>query len=140
MPRKDSFIYPVVIESADDGVGLYFPDLPGTAIMAADTVTGIKNAKEMMIDRIIEMEDKGLPIPDPSNPENIELYSPTDRIVYLDVYLPPYRDEAANKSVTKNCTLPKWLRDASEDAGLNFSLVLQSGLKEALGIKQSERP
>ncbi|WP_068777545.1 type II toxin-antitoxin system HicB family antitoxin [Paenibacillus sp. FJAT-26967] len=128
--RKDSFIYPVVIETADDGVSLYFPDLPGTAVMAADTVTGIKNAKEMMIDRIIEMEDKGLPIPDPSNPEDIELHSPTDRIVYLDVYLPPYRDEATNKSVTKNCTLPKWLRDASEEAGL----------KDALGIKQGERP
>jgi len=65
-----------------------------------------------------------------SSLESIELNDPSDRIVLADVYLPPYRDEAANNAVTKNCTLSKWLRDTSEDAGLNFSqvpLLLKSG-------------
>lgn len=137
---KDIYIYPVVIEQSNDGVSLYFPDVPGTAVLAPNVISGITEAKKMLIDRIIEMEDNNLDIPTPSEFENIELHSDTDRIAIVDVFLPPYRDEAANKAVTKNCTLPKWLRDASEEAGLNFSQVLQNGLKEALGLKVKERP
>jgi len=70
--------------------------------------------------------------------ESIELEDASDKIVFVEVYLPPYRDEAANKSVTKNCTLPKWLRDAGDEAGLNYSLILQNGLKEALGINNQQ--
>lgn len=56
--------------------------------------------------------------------------------------MPPYRDEAAEKAVTKNCTLSKWLRDAGEEAGLNFSQLLQTSIKEALGINNNheQRP
>ncbi|MDT2239108.1 hypothetical protein P7H22_00060 [Paenibacillus larvae] len=43
------------------------PDIPGTAIIAADTVSGIKEAKSMLIDRLIEMEDKNLDILNHSN-------------------------------------------------------------------------
>lgn len=137
---KDTYFYPVVIEQSNDGVSLYFPDIPGTAVLAPNLLTGIRDAKKMLIDRIIEMEDNNMDIPTPSDFDDIELHSKTDRIAIVDVFLPPYRDEAANKAVTKNCTLPKWLRDASEEAGLNFSQVLQNGLKEALGIKVKERP
>lgn len=135
----DHFIYPVVIEQAPDGVGLYFPDFPGTAILAPNPVHGIKSAKEMLIDRLLELTDKKEAYPIPTPPEKIELFESTDRIVFLEVYLPPFRDELANKAVTKNCTLPKWLRDAGEAAGLNFSLLLQSSVKQALGIKQFEQ-
>lgn len=129
-------LYPVVVEKSEDGVGLYFPDIAGTAVLAADVVTAIKDAKSVLIDRLLEYEHSNQELPNPSNPEDIELNSPTDQIVYIEVYLKPYRDEFANKAVTKNCTLPRWLRDASENAGLNFSLVLQNGLKEALRIEK----
>ncbi|AJK28056.1 type II toxin-antitoxin system HicB family antitoxin [Paenibacillus larvae] len=138
MSGKDIFIYPVVIEKSGEDVALYFPDIPGTAIIAADTVSGIKEAKSMLIDRLIEMEDKNLDIPKPSEPEDIELNDESDRIVFVEVFLPPFRDEAANRAVNKNCTLPAWLRDAAEDAGLNFSQHLQTSLKKALGIKHDD--
>ncbi|WP_258040988.1 hypothetical protein [Lysinibacillus sphaericus] len=53
--------------------------------------------------------------------------------------MPPFRNEAVNKAVTKNCTLPRWLSDVAEDAGLNFSQILQASLKEALGIEQNDK-
>ncbi|MEV2520416.1 type II toxin-antitoxin system HicB family antitoxin, partial [Paenibacillus larvae] len=99
---------------------------------------GIKEAKSMLIDRLIEMEDKNLDIPKPSEPEDIELNDESDRIVFVEVFLPPFRDEAANRAVNKNCTLPAWLRDAAEDACLNFSQHLQTSLKKALGIKHDD--
>lgn len=129
-------IYPVVVEKAEDGgVGLYFPDFPGTAILGLDIADGIRRAKEMLVNLVLEKEEQGQSLPLPSDPQQITLLDDSDRIVFVEVYMPPYRDDAANKTVTKNCTLPKWLRDAGEEAGLNFSQLLQSSIKDALGIR-----
>lgn len=113
---------------------MYFPDFPGSAVLADDIQTAIKDAKNMLINLMLEIEDKGDTPPTPSTPNKIALEDPSDKIVFIDVYMPPFRDEAANKAVTKNCTLPKWLREAADEAGLNFSQVLQNGLKDALGL------
>lgn len=138
MTYKTTYLFPAVVEKAEDGgIGMYFPDFPGTAILAADISDGIRRAKEMLVNRLLELEEQDLPVPDPSDPTQIELSDPTsDRIVIIEVFMPPYRDEAANRAVTKNCTLPKWLRDAGEEAGLNFSQLLQNSIKEALGIRE----
>jgi len=132
---SNHLIYPVVVEKAEDGgIGMYFPDFPGTAMLGVDIADGVRRAKEMLADLALEKEERGQQLPAPSDPDKIELLDASDRIVFVDVYMPPYRDEAANKAVTKNCTLPKWLRDAAEDAGLNFSQLLQTSIKEALHI------
>ncbi|KAB2952694.1 type II toxin-antitoxin system HicB family antitoxin [Heliorestis acidaminivorans] len=135
MSYENHVIYPVVVEKAEDGgIGMYFPDFPGTAILSSSISDGIKRAKEMLANLVLEKEEQGQALPEPSEPASIELLDSSDRIVFVDVYMPPYRDEAANKAVTKNCTLPRWLRDAGEAAGLNFSQLLQASIKEALGI------
>ena len=136
MQTHNHYMFPLVVEKSEDGaLGLYFPDFTGTAILANDISSAIRQAREVLAFRLIELEQQNLPIPKPSNPENIELLDPSDRVVFVDIYMPPFRDEAANKAVTKNCTLPRWLRDAAEDAGLNFSQLLQTAIKEALHIK-----
>ncbi len=40
------------------------------------------------------------------------------------------REEEANKSVTKSVTLPNWLNKLAMEAKLNFSGILQEGLKK----------
>lgn len=140
MPYQNHFIYPVVAEKAEDGgIGMYFPDFPGTAILSMNIADGIRRAKEMLADLILEKEENDEQLPEPSDPRDIELLFTSDRILLVDVYMPPYRNEAAFKAVTKNCTLPKWLRDAGEEAGLNFSQLLQASVKEALGIKSVKK-
>ncbi|MDF2724972.1 MAG: HicB family protein [Paenibacillus sp.] len=136
MNSQTHYLYPVVIEQTENNLSLYFPDFPGTAVTAVELAEGIGRARELLATRIIELEEAGGALPTPTPPEDIELEESSDRIVFLDVFMPPYQDAAANKSVTKNCTLPKWLRDAGDKAGLNYSLILQNGLKEALGISQ----
>lgn len=131
---KTHYVYPVVVERTETNLSMYFPDFPGTAVTAIELAEGLARAKELLAFRAQELEEAGLALPNPSEPEQITLEDSGDRIVFVEVFMPPYRDAAANKAVTKNCTLPKWLRDAADDAGLNFSQVLQSGLKDALGI------
>ncbi|MEK5166208.1 type II toxin-antitoxin system HicB family antitoxin [Paenibacillus sp. FSL R5-0527] len=132
---KSHYVYPVVVERTDTNLSMYFPDFPGTAVTSVELAEGLSRAKELLAARALELEEAGQPLPAPSEPEQIELEDPSDRIVFVEVFMPPYRDAAENKAVTKNCTLPKWLRDAADEAGLNFSQILQSGLKEALGIE-----
>jgi predicted RNase H-like HicB family nuclease len=140
MSYKNHLIYPIVVEKTEDGgIGMYFPDFPGTAILSTDITDGIRRAKEMLINLVLEKEEQKQQLPKPSDPETIEFLDPSDRIVFIEIYMPPYRDEAANKAVTKNCTLPKWLRDAGEEAGLNFLQLLQSSIKGALGIKPMKK-
>jgi len=38
-------------------------------------------------------------------------------------------------SVKKNVTIPVWLNVAAEKAGLNFSKILQAGLKASLRVQ-----
>ncbi len=40
----------------------------------------------------------------------------------------------ANKAIKKTLTIPKWLNDAAEAEGINFSQLLQFAIKERLGI------
>ncbi|TNJ64240.1 type II toxin-antitoxin system HicB family antitoxin [Paenibacillus hemerocallicola] len=138
MVFQTHYLYPVVIEQTESNLSMYFPDFPGAAVTAVDLVEGLARAKELLAFRIVELEETGQPLPDPSAPEKIELEEASDRIVFLEVFIPPYRDAAANKAVTKNCTLPKWLRDEGDKAGLNFSLILQNGLKDALGLAKHD--
>jgi post-segregation antitoxin (ccd killing protein) len=53
----------------------------------------------------------------------------------VDVWLPIFREERRAGSVKKNVTVPLWLNVLAEKAGLNFSQVLQAGLKSSLGIQ-----
>lgn len=135
---KIHYVYPVVVERTDTNLSMFFPDFPGTAVTAVELAEGLSRAKELLAFRAQELEEAGQPLPYPSEPDQIELEDSNDRIVFVEVYMPPYRDAAANKAVTKNCTLPKWLRDAADEAGLNFSQVLQTGLKDALGLDRRQ--
>ncbi|WP_251574763.1 type II toxin-antitoxin system HicB family antitoxin [Paenibacillus sp. MER TA 81-3] len=129
-----NYIYPVVVEETPTGVSMYFPDFPGTAVTAPSTVVGIKDAKAMLIHRIEEMHDNNELVPEPAETGSIQLEEPSsDRIIYVEVFVIPPADD---KTVTKNCTMPKWLRDAGEEANLNFSQLLQQSVREALGIEK----
>ncbi|WP_124728821.1 type II toxin-antitoxin system HicB family antitoxin [Staphylospora marina] len=132
---KNHYVYPVVFEQAENNVSFYFPDFPGTAGSDKNIVKGIDRARDLLGHEIARYERQGKELPTPSDPKDIELYDSTDRIVFIDVWVPPYRDAEANKAVKKTVTLPKWLNDAGDAAGLNFSQLLQTAVKQALGIQ-----
>ena len=57
-------------------------------------------------------------------------------ISFIDVWMPFVRDKIENKSVKKTLTIPKWLNDIAVERKVNFSQVLQNGLKDYLGINK----
>lgn len=52
----------------------------------------------------------------------------------VDVDFAAYRRANDMRTVRKNVTLPNYLNELAIQAGINFSQVLQEGLKQRLGM------
>ena len=125
--------YPVILTPAKIGYVVYVPDLDINT-----QGTDIADAIEMARDAIglwgITEEDLGRPIPEPSS--HLPQHAPEEILTLVDIDFAVYRRANDNKTVRKNLTLPSWLNERAEKEGVNFSQVLQEGLKTHLGIKQ----
>lgn len=133
--------YTFILESQKDFL-VYVPDM--------DIFTegkSIPEAMEMARDaiglKILDYEDDKKVIPNESTAEEAikKAKSNTDIADYskgiltlVDVDIEEYRKKIRNQAVKKNCTLPYWLCEEAENAGINFSRVLQDALMEKMNI------
>lgn len=135
----DKYLFPGVFEKGDKhGYVVTFPDFPG-CITEGDTLDeALHMAKDALEGHLYCMERDSITIPQPSVPEAVK--APTGGFVsILSIWMPPVRDAVANRSINKTLTLPRWLNDAAEHEKVNFSQVLQTALKEQLGISITNR-
>ena len=128
---KDYYSYIAVLSYADDGISIEFPDLPGCFPCAHSTDEAVKNAKEAMGLHLWSMEKDNDDIPEPTPITDIKL-SKNKVPLLVDVFMPPVRDRLNNKYVKKTLSIPQWLNIEAERQGVNFSLILQNGLKQYL--------
>ncbi|WP_212942601.1 hypothetical protein [Paenibacillus antibioticophila] len=59
--------------------------------------------------------------------------------VLIDVWMPPVRDNMAERAVKKTLTIPKWLDDIAAENKVNYSHILQDALKEYLGVNMRKK-
>ena len=57
-----------------------------------------------------------------------------EMVVPITAWMTPFRDEMENRAVKKTLTIPAWLNDAAEKKHVNYSQILQSALKDYLGV------
>ena len=105
---------------------------------------GMVNAIEMARDAIglsaITLEDMGKEIPVPSDVQDIDVNKAefkeqgTSIISMVDIDFLVYRRRLDTKAVRRNVTLPKWLNQETERAGINVSKVLQEALMSVLNL------
>lgn len=132
------YIYPAILNYADDGITVSFPDLPGCLTCAQDTETALSRAKEALGLYLFDSEQCNEDIPAPSDISRLEL-EPGDIPALVDVFMPSIRDRINNKVVKKTLTIPSWLNREAEAANVNFSFILQEGLKQYLGISSAQQ-
>lgn len=77
-------------------------------------------------------QDAGRQLPTPSKLSSIK-HGSSDTLTLVDVDIDAYRRKLDNRTVRKNLTVPSWLCEKAEQAGINFSGVLQEALKQKLG-------
>ena len=78
------------------------------------------------------MKDDGDPLPVPSKSVP---HQDNEIVSLVDVDLAAYRRAHDMRTVRRNVTLPSYLNELGEKAGLNFSQVLQDGLRQRLGVQ-----
>jgi hypothetical protein len=75
----------------------------------------------------------GRSIPSPSTLHPV--CADNEIVTLVDIDIDAYRRANDNRTIRKNLTLPSWLNDLAEKAGVNFSQILQEGLKEKLDVQ-----
>ncbi|AOH54557.1 pilus assembly protein HicB [Peribacillus muralis] len=132
------YYFPAIFDPGTDGSEGYtitFPDLPGCITEGSDLSESIRMAKDVLEGFLYGMEEDGETIPSPSTPSNIDV--PLGGFVtIIEAWTDYIREEMENKAIKKTLTIPKWLNDAAESEGINFSQLLQFAIKDRLGIKR----
>jgi predicted RNase H-like HicB family nuclease len=132
---KDNYIFPAIFSVESDGVSVEFPDLPGCLTCGDTEEEALFMAKDALHLHIYGMEQDGDPIPEPSKIKDLKLEE-SQFVAVIEAWMVPYRDKMANKAEKITLTLPKWLKDLGEQRKVNFSHILQKGLKDFLGVAE----
>ena len=126
--------YPAIFHTAEEG-GFYvtFPDLPECMTQGEN----ISEAYEMAVDALglalTSREESHETIPNATDPTEITVEKGEFTMV-IEFDMLAYKKRVSGKAVKKTLSIPEWLNDAAKDAGINFSQVLQDGLKKQLQI------
>jgi len=129
------YTYPAIFEKDEDsGYSIYFPDVEGCYTQAEDIAEGIENAGDALCLMLYELEKQEKPIPASSNLKDIEV-GEDDFVTLIACDTQFYKNYFEGKSVKINATIPLWLKEAGEKHNVNFSQILQNGVKEYLQIR-----
>ncbi len=128
------YVYPCIIRKcAEDGIYyVSFPDLDDCFTDGDTFEDAVVSAKEVLEGCAFMYIKLGRKLPKPTR--GFIHTKENEAVVYVDVWTAPIEDRVKNLSVKKNLTIPKWLNDEAERYGVNFSMILQSALKEYLNI------
>jgi predicted RNase H-like HicB family nuclease len=125
--------YFAVFEPSKTGYSLYFPDLPGCISCGDNMEHAIQMAREALGLHYWAMEKDGDDLPVPTCPPYDEM-GKDDFVIPIEIFPDIVKGTIENKAVKKTLTIPYWLNSEAEQAGVNFSQLLQNALKEYLHI------
>lgn len=133
MKLPERYIYPAVF-TYEDGqeIAVVFPDLDA-ATSGENDENALFSARELLGCVMFGREEDGEEIPSPTPLAQVACEA-NERVVLVDVYMPSVRMAQVNRSVNRTVTLPAWLNAAAQERNINFSQVLQDGLKQRLGV------
>ncbi|MEA1884351.1 MAG: type II toxin-antitoxin system HicB family antitoxin [Thermotogota bacterium] len=136
---KKRYAYVAKFLYEDNGtISVFFPDLPGCYSAAESLEETIKNAKEAMGLHLYCMEKDGEEIPAASSLRDIKLEK-NEAAHVIDIFMPPMRERIKNRFVKKTLSLPAWLADKADEAGVNFSKIFQNALMDYLDVSQQDK-
>lgn len=127
------YVYPAIFHpNEDDGsYTITFPDLPGCITEGKDMANALFMAQDALAAWLADSEDHKDSIPVPGAPPQVA--SPEFvNLVLADT--DAWRKKYDSRAVKKTLSIPNWLNTLAEDAGVNFSQILQDALKERLNI------
>jgi len=123
--------YPVIITDVGDCLLASVPDLE-IDTSGKTLIEAIEMARDAIsIWCVSQLDDFNRTLPEPSS-LNIIKHGSNEIATLVDIDIDAYRRSLENRTVRKNLTIPSWLNEQAEKAGLNFSQILQKALKDEL--------
>ncbi|MDE7417104.1 MAG: type II toxin-antitoxin system HicB family antitoxin [Lachnospiraceae bacterium] len=135
---REDYIYPIKVKEEEGVFLITFPDFPDQMTDTNEESKVIRSAQEVLSLCIIDNENQGIENPAPSSESEIQL-DKGERIVYVHLWMPYFRNITKEIYVKKTLTIPQWLDLLAKDKNVNFSAVLVSGLKQELGIGEKNK-
>lgn len=130
---KNKYFYPAYFHKAEEGgFWISFPDIP-ECLTQGDSM---EEAYEMAVEALgLALEDRISENNVPA-PSEIDVLSPEADayVAVIEFDLQDYRRKHNSKAVKKTVSVPQWLNEEAMAQGVNFSQVLQDGLKARLGL------
>lgn len=127
------YVYPAVFTEEDCGYSVNFPDIENCFTSGETLAEALKMAEDVLCLMLYEMEQDGAEIPAPSAIGSIAA-GEGEFVNLISCDTVEYRKFYDNKAVKKTLSIPSWLNDMAERAGINFSGTLQDALKKQLNI------
>ena len=128
------YFYPAIFTEEKNGnITVYFPDLEGCSTYGHDIIDALAMAGDSLSLMLYDMEEDNDPIPEPTPLQDLKVKKGSFAS-YISVDTMQYRKKFHNRAVKKTLSVPEWLNESATAAGLNFSQILQEGLKQALNI------
>lgn len=134
MAKKDTYVYPAVFEKTATGYSVLFPDLPGCFTVGKTLEEAYTMAKEAVGLHLWGFERDGEDIPDTSSVDTIQAEYPGELIGLVEVSMQLLHAKLDTRAVKKTLTIPYYLNQMAEKRKINFSQVLQTALRDQLGI------
>ena len=125
--------YPIVMTQGKELIVVYIPDFDINT-QGKDIPDAIEMARDAIGLVGIDMEDDGEKLPMPTKLKDVKADKPESIVTLVDVDFDDYRRKNDLRTVKKNCTIPSWLNYEAEKAGVNFSALLQTAIKNELHI------
>ncbi len=127
------YIFPAVFTPEQSGYSVSFPDIDGCITCGDSLEESLDMAGDALSLMLVQLEDDKTAIPTPTEASAIKLKKGEfTSLISVDTML--YRRLLRNMAVKKTLSIPQWLNESALAAGLNFSQVLQDGLKRELNI------
>jgi len=128
------YTYPAVFKPEQEGgYSIYFPDIEGCYTQAESIAEGIENASDALCLMLYDLERLEKPMPKTSSIKEI-IAGDDDIVTLIACDTKFYKNYYEGKSVKINATIPLWLKEAGEKRHVNFSQILQNGVKEYLQL------
>lgn len=124
--------YKIILTKDTEGYLVTVPDF-NCNTQGKDIGEALFMARDVIGSMGISLEDIGKEIPEP---DTATFTAKADEIVtYVDVDFTEYRKRVDNRKIKKTLSIPSWLNEMAEAENINFSRVLEEGLRRVLNVE-----
>ena len=127
------YVYPAVFAEDEDGYSVRFPDVDGCFTSGRSLQEALEMAEDALCLMLYDREESGEALPAASAVTDVQT-EPGEFVSLIGCDTLEYRKRYGSKAVKKTLSIPSWLNEAAERAGVNFSSVLQDALKQQLHL------